>query len=291
MGKIPSSERRRSPRAGKASAQRKGRMGAHMRYSRRGRVEELILEGLERQGALHMTLIDPDVTPPEEAGEIAKKAEEAGTFAIMIGGSIGVSERMVDETILEIKKKTSVPVILFPGSTSELSKHADAVWFLSVLNSNNPYFIVGSQMQAAPVVKRYGIEALPLAYIIMGDGGAVGYVSQARPISFDRADIAAAYALAAQYMGFRFVYLEGGSGGRPIPPEVISTVRKTVDLVMVVGGGIRTGRLAYRAVEAGADIVVTGTAVEEAGDAYSKVKEIVDAVRKAARRRRGLGGP
>jgi len=262
-----------------------------MRYPKRGKIEKLILEKLEELGALHMTLIDPDVTPPERAGEIAEEAERAGTFAIMIGGSVGVSEGMVDETIAEVKKRASVPVILFPGSTNGLSRYADAVWFLSVLNSTNPYFIVGGQMQAAPVVKRYGIEPLPLAYIIMGDGGAVGYVSQARPISFDRADIAAAYALAAQYMGFRFVYLEGGSGGRPVPPEVISAVRKTVDMIIVVGGGIKTGELAYRAVEAGADIVVTGTAVEEAEDVYSRVKEGVDAIREAARKRRGLSGP
>ncbi len=262
-----------------------------MKNDYKGKVEKMIKERLARDGALHMVLIDPDITPPERAAEIAVEAEKAGTFAVMVGGSIGVSEQMVDKTVLEIKKKSNLPVILFPGSIGELSRYADAVWFLSVLNSVNPYFIIGGQMQVAPIVKRYGIEPISLAYLILGSGGAVSYVSNTRPIPFEQAEVAAAFALAAQYLGFRFVYLEGGSGGKPVPPEVIKWVRRTVQIPIVVGGGIRNGELAGRAVEAGADIIVTGTIIEEASEIYEVLKEIVDSIKKVAKKRKDLGGP
>ncbi len=253
-----------------------------------GRVEKYVLSAIEERGAIHMALIDPARTGPEEAREIARVAERAGTAAIMVGGSIGVSEHMVDDVVLAVKDACKLPVILFPGSPTSLSRFADAVWFLSVLNSTNPYFIVLGQVQGAPVVKRYGLEAIPLAYLILGSGGTVGFVSQARLIPYDRPEIAVAFALAAQYMGFRFLYLEGGSGAEPVPPSLIRAVDSSVDIPIVTGGGIRTPELARAAVSAGADIVVTGTILEEGGDLYSKLTAIVRAVEEAGRSRRHL---
>lgn len=250
-----------------------------------GRVENYIRERLEREGALHMALIDPARTDGRGAREVARAAEDAGTAAIMVGGSIGVSEHMVDEVVLAVKDSCSLPVILFPGAPTNLSRYADAVWFISVLNSTNPYFIVLGQAQGAPVVKRYGLEAIPLAYLVLGSGGTVGFISQARLIPFDRPEIAVAFALAAQYMGFRFLYLEGGSGGDPIPPHVIRAVDNNIEIPIVTGGGIRTPDLAKTAVEAGADIIVTGTIIEEGGDLRAKLKPIVQAVREGARHR------
>lgn len=250
-----------------------------------GRVEKHILDSLAERGAIQMVLIDPARMGGDEAKEAARAAESAGSTAIMVGGSIGVSEHMVDEVVLAVKEACSLPVILFPGAPTNLSRFADAVWFLSVLNSTNPYFIVLGQVQGAPVVKRYGLEAIPLAYLVMGAGGTVGFVSQARLIPFDRPEIAVAFALAAQYMGFRFLYLEGGSGGDPIPPAIIETIDRNVDIPVVVGGGIRTPELAYAAVAAGADIIVTGTIVEECGDLRSKLLSIVRAIEDAGRRR------
>lgn len=251
-----------------------------------GKVEKYIREVLEERGALHMALIDPARMEAREAGEVAKVAEEVGTAAVMVGGSIGVSEHMVDEVVKAVKGACGLPVILFPGSPTNLSRYADAVWFLSVLNSMNPYFIVLGQVQGAPVVKRYGLEAIPLAYLVMGVGGTVGFVTQARLIPYDRPEIAVAFALAAQYMGFRFLYLEGGSGGEPVPPHIIRAVDENVEIPIVTGGGIRTPELAEAAVEAGADIIVTGTVIEEGGDLRSKLKSIVAAIDEAGRRRR-----
>ncbi len=245
-------------------------------------VRDYILEGIKKHGALHMTLIDPDKTGPEEAAEIGKAAHRAGTSAIMVGGSIGVSESMTDDIVLSIKREVDIPVILFPGSPTALSRHADAVWFISVLNSQNPYFITGAQMQGAFIVKKYGLEVLSLGYIIVGVGGAVSIVSYTRPLPFNKPEIVAAYALAAEYIGFSFIYLEGGSGGKPVPAETVALVRKAVKVPLVVGGGIRDAKTAYKLVKAGADIIVTGTIVEEADDVEEKLREIVDGVRRGA---------
>jgi len=254
-----------------------------------GRVEKYILNRISKEGAIHMTLIDPDKTSPKEAAEIAKEAEAAGTSAIMVGGSLGVSEAMTDELVKSVKKCVKVPVILFPGSVSGVSKYADAVWFLSVLNSKNTYYVIGAQVQGAVIVKKYGLESIPLAYLILGEGGAVALVSDATPLPFSRPDLIAAYALAAEMLGFRFVYLEGGSGGLPVPPEVITSVRRAVNIPIVVGGGIRNYDLARRATEAGADIVVTGTVVEEAKDVRRVISSIVSGVKEgAASRLRGV---
>jgi len=223
-----------------------------------------------------MTLLDPDKTSPEDSKIIASIAEEAGTSAIMIGGSLGVTESTVSQVIDAVKEETNVPVILFPGSLSGLSPKADAVWFLSVLNSTNPYYIVGAQAAGAVIIRRHGLEAIPLAYIIVGQGGAAGYVSYARPVPFNKPEIAAAYALAAQYMGFEYVYLEAGSGMPPVPPYFIKVVRRAINIPLVVGGGIKSYELAYKAAKAGANIVVTGTVVEEVDP--NKLRKVLSSI-------------
>lgn len=255
----------------------------------RGRVKEYILREIKEKGAIHMTLLDPDRLDAERAATVAKEAVRAGTSAIMIGGSTGVSEWMTDEAILAIKKVVDIPVILFPGSPTALSRYADAVWFISVLNSQNPYFITGAQVQGAPIVKRYSLEPLSLGYIIVGWGGVVSIVSYTRPLPFEEPEIAAAYALAAEYMGFNFVYLEGGSGGKPVPPRVVRAVRNTVSIPIVVGGGVRKPSTAKALAEAGANIIVTGTITEEVEDIYSAVRGIVEGVLEGARRRSEIG--
>ncbi|HDJ89646.1 MAG TPA: geranylgeranylglyceryl/heptaprenylglyceryl phosphate synthase [Thermoprotei archaeon] len=240
-----------------------------------GKVEEYIHREIRKRGAIHMTLIDPDKCDPETAGKIASAAMRGGTSAIMVGGSLGVGSSETDEIVKAIKEKVTCPVILFPGSIAGLSRYADAVWFLSVLNSMNTYFITGAQMQAALLVKRYGIESIPLAYIIVGNGGAVGFVSQAQILPYTREDLIASYALTGQMLGFRFVYLEAGSGGTPIPARIIKFVKKVIDIPLIVGGGIRNGETAKNIVSAGADIIVTGTVIEEAKNVEEKIREIV----------------
>ena len=242
-------------------------------------VYESILER-RRKGRLHMTLLDPDKQTAKEAAGLAADAGRAGTDAIMVGGSTGVTQDKVDGTVLAIKEAIRVPVILFPASAANLSPHADALYFMSLLNSRDPRLIVGEQRVAAPVVKAWGLETIPMAYLVVEPGMRAGEVGDADLISRKIPTVAVQYALAAQMLGMKLVYLEAGSGApEPVPAKVIRAVREAIDIPVVVGGGIRTPEAAKAVAAAGADVVVTGTIVEVAreGDALRRIIEAVKA--------------
>ena len=241
-------------------------------------VYESLLERRTR-GRLHMTLLDPDKQSAAEAGRIAADAAKSGTDAIMIGGSTGVTQDKVDATVLAIKAAAKVPTILFPASAANLSRHADALYFMSLLNSRNPRLIVGEQRRAAPLVKKWGLETIPMAYLVVEPGMRAGEVGQADPIPRSRPEDAVEYALAAQMLGMKLVYLEAGSGApEPVPAPMIRAVREALDIPLIVGGGIRTADAAATVARAGADIVVTGTIVERAKDGET-LRRIIQAVK------------
>ncbi|MEE8358288.1 MAG: geranylgeranylglyceryl/heptaprenylglyceryl phosphate synthase [Candidatus Hydrothermarchaeales archaeon] len=231
------------------------------------------------KGTIHLTLLDPAKQTPEEAGDIALSASKGGTAGIMVGGSTDIISGKLDKTVKAIKSTVDLPVILFPGDISGVSRHADAIFFMSLLNSRNPYFITGAQAAGAPIVKKVGIETIPMGYVIVEPGGAAGKVGDAIVIPRNRDDIATAYALAAQYMGMTIVYLEAGSGvDSHIPDKMIKTVKNSIDILLIVGGGIRTKEDAMEVANAGADIIVTGTIVERVDDVEACISEIVSAI-------------
>lgn len=251
------------------------------------RVEAYLLEKIRCEGSIHLSLIDPDRIQPSKATQMAKALESAGTAAIMVGGSTVVSVPHLDEVVKDMKEAIEVPVILFPNHLTGISQYADAVWFMSLLNSDNPLFITGIQALGAPLVKRYELEALSLGYIIVDAGSSAAYVGHARALPREKPEIAASYALAAQYLGMHFVYLEAGSGASvPISSEMISTVKKAIDVPVIVGGGIRTRLDAEAVVKAGADVVVTGTILEEAG-LKSRMADILDGIKKTGKAKIG----
>ncbi len=197
----------------------------------------------------------------------------------MLGGST-TDSTATDATAKAIKEKIDVPVILFPGNISGVSKYADAIFFMSLLNSTNPYWITGAQALAAPNIKKMGIEALSMGYLVVEPGGTVGWVGDAKLIPRAKPDIAAAYAISADFMGMKLLYLEAGSGaGAHIPSEMISKVKKYSNITLIVGGGIRSGEDAAEVAKAGADIIVTGTVVENSTNIKDKISEIVKAIR------------
>lgn len=244
-------------------------------------VEEQLRRTIDERGAAHLTLIDPDSQSPGEAGNLAREAEDAGTDAIMIGGSIGAGGTLLDQTVQSVKEQSDLSTILFPSDVSGLSQYADAVFFMSLLNSRTPAYITTNQALGAPVVARMGLEPIPMAYLLVEPGGAVGWVGDAKLLPREKPGIAAAYALAGKYMGMRLVYLEAGSGAPdPVPPQMIKGVKKAVgdDTMVVVGGGIRGPELAKQCVKAGADVIVTGTMVEEVTNVKDQLKELITAI-------------
>ncbi|MFH1821543.1 MAG: geranylgeranylglyceryl/heptaprenylglyceryl phosphate synthase [Methanobacteriota archaeon] len=244
------------------------------------KVEDILKRTIAEDGAAHLTLIDPEKQATEQAGEMALDAAAAGTDGIMVGGSTRAGGKLLDDTVLAIKRSTELPTILFPASEAGVSKHADAIFFMSMLNSRDMYFVTGAQKLGAPLVKKFGIESLPMGYLIVEPGGAVGRVGKADLIPNEGHEMAVAYALAAQYLGMRLVYLEAGSGAEmPVPVEMVRAVREATDVMLIVGGGIRTPKVAVERVKAGADIIVTGTLVEQSGDRRKKIEEIVDAIK------------
>ena len=247
-------------------------------------VESLIQKGIREKGAIHMTLLDPQKIGPSKCAEIASEAEKGGTFAIMVGGSTLASKNDLDEGVRKIKSLVDIPVILFPNDLAGVSRYADAIWFMSLLNSRLTYYVIDAQALSAYTIKSYGLEPLSLGYIIIGGGGTVGFVGQARGIPYDRPELAMAYALAAQTLGMRFIYLEAGSGAKaPVPQAMIKLVKSQIEVPLIVGGGIRDGKTAKTVVEAGADIIVTGNLVEETDRVKEMINEIVtyiDSVRR-----------
>jgi phosphoglycerol geranylgeranyltransferase len=244
-----------------------------------GNVEKYLLEKIESEGAIHITLIDPEKVTPPQASRIVTKATLSGTSAIMVGGSTFVSTTHLDSVVKAVKRTVKVPVILFPNNITGISRHADAIWFMSLLNSVDPYFLMGAQVLGAPLVKKYRLEPIPMGYIIIGDGGTASIVGKAVPVPYNKPEVAAAHALAGQYLGMRFIYLEAGSGAKkPVSPEMIRVVKSYIDVPLVVGGGIKTRGQALAAASAGANIIVTGNIVENT-EVREKVSEIIEGIR------------
>ncbi len=245
-------------------------------------VENYIRDILKKR-KLHFTLIVPDEQTPEEALEIATQAIEGGTDGIMIGGST-VNGEDVDNTCKILSENIAVPIIIFPGNISSVSKYADAIFYMSYVNARNPYWINGAQAIAAPAVKESGLEILSMHYMVAEPGGTVGWVGDANLVPRNKPKIPAIYAMSAELFGIKFFYIEAGSGAsEPIPPEMIAYSKKAAPKnILVIGGGIRDGKAAYMAAKAGADIVVTGTVVEEVDDVQAKIIELTGAIKKAS---------
>jgi len=243
-----------------------------------GEIEERLENVIKEEGAAHLTLFDPEKLTPIGARNLALEVKKAGSSAAMVGGSTSTSVYQLDAIVKAIKS-SNFPVILFPNDVVGLSQYADAVFFMSLLNSMNPHYLSGAQALGAPLVKRYGLEPIPIAYLIVGEHtGAAGFVGNANPIPYEKPELAAIYALAAEYLGMRFVYLEAGSGAKKaVPPQMVTAVKKTCRIHIVVGGGIRTPAQARALVRAGAQLIVTGTVAEKAS--VRKLRGIIRAIR------------
>jgi phosphoglycerol geranylgeranyltransferase len=226
-------------------------------------VESKLRDLIKSQGTICVGLLDSENIPPKDAAKLSAQVEKCGAKAILVGGSTAVDQIELEEVVKTIKKSVTSPVILFPGNVTGVSPSADAIFFSCLMNSDNPYFITEAQSLGALSIRKYNLEAIPMAYLIVGDGGAAGFVGRAKGIPPQKPGLAAMYALAAQYFGMRFLYLEAGSGadGR-VSQAMIAAVRKVYEGTLIVGGGITSPEAAEAASKAGADIIVVGTMLE-----------------------------
>lgn len=229
------------------------------------RIHKHLLSIAEDKGAGFLTLIDPSEHSRTDLIGCAEQAQEGGADALLVGGSLVLSAVM-EEIVREIKRRVTIPVIIFPGGAGQICRHADAILFTSLLSGRNPEFLIGEQVKGAPLVKEYGLEAIPTAYLLIESGArtSVEYLSHTHPIPRHKPDIVKAHALAAHYLGMKLVYLEAGSGAlHSVPEEIVTAVSEYVPLPIICGGGIRRPEDARRKVEAGASFVVVGNRFEE----------------------------
>ena len=245
------------------------------------KVETFLKSELKKKNALLFVLIDSEVSNLEASSKLAKDVEKIGASAILVGGSTSNDQMEMAQVVKGIKKGIKIPIILFPGNVTGVVPDADAILFSSLMNSENPYFITQAQALGAPSVLKFGLEPLPTAYLVIGDGTTAWFVGSARGIPFEKPKIAAAYALAAQFFGMRFVYLEAGSGAKSsVTPEMIQTVRHAFNGFLIVGGGIKDVKTAQSLVKAGADALVIGTFLEKGGS-IKKLEEIAKAIQRS----------
>ncbi len=222
-------------------------------------------------------LIDPDKVDTKQVSKIASLCNDANVDYVFIGGSLMLSQHL-DECICAFKAASSIPVILFPGSPSQVSKYADALFYLSLISGRNAELLIGAHVVSAPMVKASGLEIISTGYMVI-DGGAattVSYMSHSAPIPHDKNDIAVCTAMAGEMQGKHILYMDAGSGARiPISESMIQKVAANTSIPIIVGGGITEPEKAYLNCKAGANVIVVGNAIEK--DA-SLIKEIALAV-------------
>ncbi|MGK2860863.1 MAG: geranylgeranylglyceryl/heptaprenylglyceryl phosphate synthase [Chitinophagaceae bacterium] len=226
-------------------------------------------------------LIDPDKVNKAMLDELTDLSVSAKVDYLLVGGSLVISNHL-DECVQHIKQNCSIPVILFPGSPSQISKYADALLYLSLISGRNPELLIGQHVVSAPFVRLSGLEIMSTGYIVV-DGGApttVSYISNASPVPADKNEIAMCTAMAGEMLGMKLIYMDAGSGAkRAISESMIEAVAKNISSPLVIGGGILDPEKAYLNCKAGADVIVVGNAIEK--DA-SLIKEMSDAVHSVA---------
>lgn len=225
-------------------------------------------------------LIDPDKINKSSLSRLIRLSNTAGVDYFLLGGSLVVTNHL-DEVIEQIKSSSELPVLLFPGSPSQISSYADGLLYLSLISGRNPELLIGQHVLSAAQVKNSGLEIISTGYIVV-DGGApttISYISNASPIPADKNDIAVCTAMAGEMLGMKLIYMDAGSGAKiTISEDMIRAVRKNIDIPLIVGGGIKTPEKAFNNCKAGADVIVIGNAIEN--DA-TLVQEISAAIHSA----------
>lgn len=228
-------------------------------------VYRLILNNKAKGKKAFAVLIDPDKVTGPDIERLCRLSVDAGVDYFLLGGSLVVSNQL-DTVAQTIRQNCPIPVILFPGSPSQLSRSAHALLYLSLISGRNADLLIGQHVISAPAVKQSGLEIMSTGYMLI-DGGApttASYISNALPIPSDKNEIAVCTALAGEMLGMKLIYMDSGSGARrPVSDQMIAAVSASITIPLIVGGGITEPEKAYRNCVAGADLVVVGNAIEK----------------------------
>jgi phosphoglycerol geranylgeranyltransferase len=221
-------------------------------------------------------LIDPDkIDDSSRILPLINLANENCVDFFFVGGSL-ITTTNLSEVVARIKENVTIPVVLFPGNTMQIDPSADALLFLSLISGRNPELLIGQHVVSAPIIRNTRLEVIPTGYILINSGKltSVAYISNTMPIPEDKYSLAASTAMAGEMLGLQCIYLDAGSGAeREISPKMIAAVRKVTSVPLVVGGGINTPQKAWNALDAGADMIVIGNALEKNPQLLTEISE------------------
>ncbi|MBI2675990.1 MAG: geranylgeranylglyceryl/heptaprenylglyceryl phosphate synthase [Candidatus Aenigmarchaeota archaeon] len=254
-----------------------------------GKVEKYMVETIEKDGVAFFGLIDPSI-PIEKSMEHVKAFHEGGADIILIGGSLGIVENSLNDLVDRIKEASDLPVMLYPGNINGIAAKADALYFMSLMNSSNPYWITGAQALAAPSIAKLDIDIIPTSLLIIEPGETVGWVGEARAIPYHKPDIAVAFALAGKFLGHRVTILERGSGAPgPANPEMFRLVREAVRHPVICAGSCRTLADIEQTILAGADGIHVASIIQQASNPFRKAKDVIGFAKEAGKKKMKSG--
>jgi phosphoglycerol geranylgeranyltransferase len=238
-----------------------------------------LLNTIETKGAAYLVLLDPDKLSEAKLIPFVRHCEKSGVDGFLIGGSLMISGDL-DSFVEKVKIETSLPAVIFPGSINQISPVADAILFLSVISGRNAEHLIGKHVTASPLIKRAKVEPISTGYVLVESGVTTTavYMSGSFPVPRNKPEIAAATALAGEYLGMKFIYLEAGSGAlESVPDEMVKAVSEECSIPIIVGGGIRNPQTARRKVDNGASIIVTGNFFENENN-WDLIKDFASAI-------------
>jgi len=227
-------------------------------------IYQILLEAKRNRKKLVAVLIDPEKSETQKLIVFLELVNRSSVDFIFVGGSI--VSKPIDSIVKIIKDNSKKPVILFPGNIMQISDNADAILLLSLISGRNPEFLIGQHVQAAPYLKKIGVETIPTGYVLIESGSttSVEYMSNTRALPSNKSELIVATAIAGEMLGLKAIYLEGGSGAdEPINKKIIKAVAESISVPLIVGGGIDSPEVLHTAFNAGADLVVMGTVFEK----------------------------
>jgi putative glycerol-1-phosphate prenyltransferase len=223
-----------------------------------------LVKAKKNQQKLLAILIDPDKIDPENIKNTIQKIKKIKPDWLLIGGSL-ISVKHLNKSVKKFRKHLDIPVVIFPGNPLQISYKADGILFLSLISGRNPEYLIGNQVIAAPLLHRSDLDIISTGYILIGDEHttSVSYISNTLPVPSAKTDIALATALAGEMLGLKSIYLEAGSGAKQtVPLKTVRTISREINIPLIVGGGIKSQKEILQMWNAGADMVVVGTAFE-----------------------------